>query len=99
MLRAVSFEPAATRDVASAAAWYDLRRPGFGPDFVREVDRVVRLLAEMPEAGTRSPRGRFRSFPVSRFPFVVHYRVEEDVVRVYAVANTRRRPGYWRRRH
>ncbi len=32
---------------------------------------------------------------MTRFPFVVFFEVEEDRIVVWAVAHTRRRPGYW----
>jgi plasmid stabilization system protein ParE len=62
-----------------------------------EVERVVTLVAQRPDAGAPMPGGR-RRWLLTRFPFAVVYRVTDDSIRVLAVAHHRRRPGYWQAR-
>lgn len=42
--------------------------------------------------------GRYHRLLSKRFPFAVYYRVEDDVVRVYAVLDCRRDPAWVRKR-
>jgi plasmid stabilization system protein ParE len=44
------------------------------------------------------PEHRVRRRIVRGFPFVLAYRVLEDLIRIDAVTHMRRRPGYWHRR-
>ena len=62
-----------------------------------EVERVVRLLLEHPELGSRLD-DELRHFVLRRFPFSVVYAVVSDVVYVVAVAHGSREPDYWRPR-
>jgi hypothetical protein len=41
-----------------------------------------------------------RHYPLHGFPFYLNYRVDEpaNCIRVVAVSDQRRRPGYWRNR-
>ncbi len=39
-----------------------------------------------------------RECPVKKFPFRIVYRVVDDGVLIVAVANAKRRLGYWRNR-
>lgn len=46
----------------------------------------------------RSSKVDLRRFVLHRFPYVIVYLVDPGEIVVLAVAHTRRRPGYWRRR-
>lgn len=81
-----------------AAGHYAERNAHLGKDFGAEVERVVALVAERPEAGASTLDGR-RRWLLTRFPFAVVYRLAANgSVRVLAVAHHRRRPGYWQAR-
>jgi plasmid stabilization system protein ParE len=73
-----------------------------GSEFLGAVDAVIRRIADWPKAarpvvGVKESLAVRRS-PVPRFPYYVAYMEEPDAIRVLAVAHTRRRPLYWRRR-
>ena len=93
----VVLDPDAEEEYAAALRWYAERREGLGDAFEREVDRCLRLIADAPN---RWPRyaGRYRRFPVRRFPYSIIYVPEDDRVWVLAMAHRSRRPGYWRYR-
>ena len=81
-----------------AAAHYAAQGAPLTQDFGAEVERVVALVAERPDAGAPTSGGR-RRWLLTRFPYAVVYRLAVDgSVRVLAVAHHRRRPGYWRTR-
>lgn len=69
--------------------------------FVAEVERVASLLREYPEFGTllhERSSSSVRRFPLKRFPYSLVYRVQNDVIRILAVAHQHRKPGYWQGR-
>lgn len=70
--------PAAERDVAEAAAFYEQEASAvLAARFVKEFKRIGSLLLEYPEIG--APRsGERRSFGMQVFPYSVVYRVRED---------------------
>jgi toxin ParE1/3/4 len=70
-----------------------------GMGFIRAVRAAFRLIARFPEAWAAYPKRRgVRRYVMKRYPFVIVYRELAKEIRVLAVAATKRRPGYWRRR-
>ena len=60
---------------------------------------AFRLIARFPEVWAAYPKRRgVRRYVMKRYPFVIVYRELAKEIRVLAVAATKRRPGYWRRR-
>lgn len=91
------FHPEAERELYEAASRYESEVSELGLRFVDEVERVIRLLLEQPQLGSRLD-DELRHFVLRRFPFSVVYAVVSDVVYVVAVAHGSRVPGYWRPR-
>jgi len=93
----VSFHPDADAEVTEAARYYEMRSPGLGFLFLREVQRSLEQVIANPEAhqliGTE-----VRRKPLRQFPYSLMYAVEPDRIRVIAVAHAKRRPNYWRDR-
>ena len=90
----VSFHPLAERELNDAAQYYEIESPGLGAAFLLEVQRCYDGIARFPNGGhvvLESIRRRL----VARFPYAILYVVRPDVVRVLAVMNLKRRPGYW----
>jgi plasmid stabilization system protein ParE len=65
--------------------------------FEQELRSALRQVREFPESGSPQTAGT-RRLVLREFPYSIVYRVEPDVVTVFAVAHTSRRPGYWRGR-
>jgi toxin ParE1/3/4 len=91
------FHPEAEQELYEAASRYESEVSGLGLRFADEVERVVRLLLELAELGSRLD-DELRHFVLRRFPFSVVYAVASDVVYIVAVAHGSREPGYWRPR-
>jgi plasmid stabilization system protein ParE len=89
-------EPEAEEELAQAAEWYESRRPGLGVELVAVIDRAMASIVAGPTRYQlwRSDRA-YRKFVVSRFPYVIFFRVEGESVVVVAIAHAKRRPGYW----
>jgi len=91
----VSFNPAAKQAFAEAAGWYaDQARALRAADFRNEVMRSLKLISEHPNLGS-SAGSQTRSLVDHRYPYCVIYQIEANSLRVLAVANQNRRPGYW----
>jgi toxin ParE1/3/4 len=71
--------------------------PELGLRFGDEGERVIQLLLEHPELGSRLDED-LRHFVLRKFPFSVVYAVVTDLVYIVAVAHGSREPGYWRLR-
>jgi len=65
--------------------------------FMAELDAAIALIAEAPERWPESPNGRWRKV-LRRLPFILVFRIRPDDVRLTAVQQGRRRPGYLKNR-
>jgi plasmid stabilization system protein ParE len=94
----VQFHRLAVREFRDARRWYALRSPLAAQRFIDAVDHAVQRIAGAPD---RWPvyQGPHLWVRLQRFPYVLYYRViDPDEVLIVALAHSRRRPGYWRRR-
>jgi plasmid stabilization system protein ParE len=91
--------PEAEEELAQAAAWYEEKRIGLGIELIALVDQAFDEIADAPLACAlwRDDRPYHRKV-VKRFPYVIFFQIESREVLVVAVANAKRRPGYWAER-
>ncbi len=94
----VIYEPASYEELREAVAWY-LKEAGQrqAEALNRDIDARLALLMQHPLSGTPNANN-IRRMPLRVFPYTLYYRVEGDVIRIFAVAHQKRRPGYWRKR-
>ena len=91
----VWFEPAARDDAIEAVQWYvDAAGWTVAQEFERELDAALQLLLRFPKLGTPGELSS-RKLRLHGFPYTLHYRVDGDLIRIVAVANQRRKPGFW----
>ena len=90
----VSFHPLAERELNDAAQYYEMESPRLGDAFLDEVERCCASIVAHPESG-HAIRGAVRRRLIARFPYAILYTLRPDAVRVVAVMNMKRRPGYW----
>lgn len=94
----IVFEPAAHYEVVEAVAWYlEKAGPHYAEALNRELDAKLALLVQHPQIGTPDANS-LRRLPLRVFPYTLHYKVEVDSIRIFAMAHQKRRPGYWRKR-
>ncbi|MFQ5744589.1 MAG: type II toxin-antitoxin system RelE/ParE family toxin [Acidobacteriota bacterium] len=91
------FHPDAVREAEGARDWYAERSLRAAAGFLEELDRGIVSVVEAPERWPQYLHGA-RRYVLQRFPFLVVYRVVNEVVEIIAVAHGRRRPGYWKKR-
>jgi plasmid stabilization system protein ParE len=91
----ISLSDEAFADFEAATDWY-LEELAFvaADDFADEIEHALKLLRAFPELGIASQHNT-RAFTLPKFPYSLIYRVFPDHIRIIAVANHSRRPGYW----
>ena len=97
MPRKVELISEAQVDLLGAVEYYEDQVEGLGLDFEKEIRNALRIIQQSPEMWPKRHRG-VRRYRVERFPYVIHYKVMTDCIRVIAVAHTSRRPDYWKKR-
>jgi toxin ParE1/3/4 len=90
--------PRAWKELEAGVAWYEKQRAGLGAEFAYAIDEALSDLMTAPE---RWPLWQadapYRRRVIHRFPYVLFYAVEGNIVRVVAIAHAKRQPGYWLR--
>lgn len=88
------FHEDAEAEFNHAIDYYENCRRGLGAAFVQAVHRTILRIVQFPEAGSPMSKNTRRCL-VNRFPFGIIYQVKLDCLWIIAVADLRRRPGYW----
>jgi plasmid stabilization system protein ParE len=89
--------PEAEQDMLEGRDWYEGQRQGLGAEFLTAVEEVFDLIREMPELYPPEYKS-VRRAGVTRFPYVVYYRLVGEDIEVIAVQHGSRNPRRWRSR-
>ncbi len=90
-------KPAAEKDLLEIAQWYEEKKEGLGIQFLDSVDEKVETIQTNPNLF----QIRYKSIRlalVSRFPYLIHYFVEDQKIYVIAVLSASRDPEIWKDR-
>ena len=93
----VSFVAEAERELVDAADWYFFQRPGLDLEFLGEVNSVIERIKDNP-ALFPVVKGSVRRAVVSRFPYLVLFRLLQDSIQVIAIFHAKRNPRAWLKR-
>jgi plasmid stabilization system protein ParE len=88
----------AREEFAAAVRWYEEQRPGLGGEFFDAVIQATSRIQAQPEIGRASRDRRTRRLIMERFPYQIVYYLSENEIVIVAIAHSKRRPGYWRKR-
>ena len=93
----LEFHPAAAKEADAATDWYAERSLVAARAFVSELIHAVDQVMEDPE---RWPffENDARRYVFPQFPFSLVYRIRHDKIQIIAVAHSKRKPGYWKKR-
>jgi hypothetical protein len=91
------FHPQANEEFEEAVRYYEDRQTGLGLEFAEEVYGAIVRISEYPNAWSPLSKNTRRCL-VNRFPYGVVFQVKAGMLRIVAVANLQRRPGYWKHR-
>lgn len=85
------------RDLVEGYSFYEKQAAGIGAYFLDSLYADIDSLTV--SAGIHSIHfEKYHRLLSKRFPFAIYYRVEEQVVHVYAVLDCRRNPAWTRKR-
>ena len=88
------FHPDVATDIKNSYRWYEEQNAGLGEDFIEEVENSYQAIIDFPKAWAPFPYG-FRRYLLSRFPYSIIYKIEEDTIYVVAIMHNSRKPGFW----
>lgn len=91
------FHPEADREFDDCVQYYENCRPGLGIEFAEEIYATISRISEYPDAWSPISKNTRRCL-ANRFPYGVIFQVKSGMLRIIAIANLQRRPGYWRDR-
>jgi len=86
---------AASRDIDLAFVWYERQRSGLGDEFLAGVDDCIERIQRDPKSYA-IVRKDLRVALVSRFPYLIVYRLLPSRIRVSAVVHSSRHPRNWK---
>ena len=93
----VRFHPSARIEYIEAARYYEKQQVGLGSRFLKNVESVLRGIADSPESWPML-EGEIRRRMVRVFPYTILYAVRPTSVFIVAVMHTHRNPDYWKER-
>lgn len=96
-MKKTTFHEDADTEMIESARFYEERSLGLGLSFIDAVEQAVVHICENPKAYPLLGDNVRRKL-VNRFPYGVIFTIENDQIRVLAIAHLKRRPGYWRYR-
>jgi plasmid stabilization system protein ParE len=91
------FDPAAREEFDEAFDWYAKRSHEAAMGFAAAVDATIDAILEAPDQFAATFAG-CRFARTKRYPYLVIFRKSARGVAVFAIAHSRRRPGYWQSR-
>ena len=91
------FHREAELEFDAAVEYYEGCQPGLGLRLAEEVYASIKRIAEYPDAWAPMSTNTRRCL-VNRFPYGVIFQVKSGMIRIIAVANLHKKPGYWRGR-
>lgn len=97
-MRTLRVHEEAAEEAADEVEYYGQRRRGWDELFLARLDAAYDSIMEYPHAATPLEDSPYRKLRVRGLPNAVIYRVTDGEIRVIAVANLRREPGYWKGR-
>lgn len=83
---------AAKEDLKAAVSWYNKQRKFLGTEFLGEVDRTIQRILLNPR-GFRIAHQDQRVALVTRFPYLVYFRILPSRIEILAVLHARRKPS------
>jgi len=94
----IKIDPEAQTDIQEAIVWYNNQQKGLGKKFYSEVENSVDSLSINPFY--RVVYDQVRCFPLKRYPYSIHFTIEEEkqLVVIRAVFHTSRSPKVWEKR-
>ncbi|MGB5819692.1 MAG: type II toxin-antitoxin system RelE/ParE family toxin [Saonia sp.] len=91
MAHKVIIKPGAELDILEALEWYEEEKEGLSLDFLERLDDELERISKNPEHFQK----RYRDIKIvftKRYPYGIHYTLENEIVYVHAVMHMKRKP-------
>ena len=91
MAHKVIIKPGAELDIIEAVEWYEEGKVGLSLDFLEQLDKELDRISKNPEHFQK----RYRDIKIvftKRFPYGIHYTLENDILYVHAVMHMKKSP-------
>ena len=78
-------------DINQALEWYEDQRAGLANELYLEIDYTIKLIEKNPELF----QIRYKNIRIAfteRFPYGIHYTIEENKIFIHAVMKTSKKP-------
>lgn len=94
----ISIDEEALIDIQQGTDWYNQQLDGLGQRFQKQVKSQILSLKRNHSSYSIRYKD-VRCMPIKKFPFMVHFSVDESqrIVEVFAVIHTRRNPSIWKK--
>lgn len=96
-MKPIEFLNEAKQEIIETAVYYEEQTPYLGLKFLEELSKFIKLIKRFPKAWPI--KDHFRFCLINRFPFGIYYLEEKTRIIIVAVANLKRKPGYWKNRN
>ena|SRR3569833_3230480 len=81
-------------DILDAFYWYESRRDGLGKDFELCLEAGLDQIQRDPLLFQKRYKDIHIYF-IDRFPYGIHYLIEDDTIKVFGIFHTSRNPVEW----
>jgi plasmid stabilization system protein ParE len=93
----IVYSQGAQRDFQEGLQWYRKRSDKAAEGFITSMEQTLERITAHPER-FRLVTENIRQAHFKRYPYSLIFRDLPDLIKVYAVAHDKRRPGYWQHR-
>ena len=84
----------AYNDEYEAYTWYEEQRKGLGDELLKELEKSYQKISNNPEHYSFiDERKELRDFLIHRFPYLIVYRINGNVVEIIAVHHGKKHPS------
>lgn len=90
----VSIEPQAVYEIEAAFAWYETRNLGLGSTFLKTVAAATERLERSADQ-FKVERLKYHRIHLTKFPYALHYTLENSQVLILACLHARQNPALW----
>jgi toxin ParE1/3/4 len=79
----------AEKDIREIYDWYESQRKGLGNEFLDEFEKILPYLETIP-GSFRVRYKRFRIVSISRFPYLIYFRIQNESIIIQKIGHDRR---------
>jgi toxin ParE1/3/4 len=97
-MKPIVFHPEAILELDDAVAYYAERSVKAARGFEEAIEAGVHAIARQPKAHAFLRDTGKRALRLARYPYLIIFEELEDRIWIDAVAHSKRRPDYWRKR-